>query len=60
MFQCSPTFAMLYRSLGWIQLKKMLEYGVQHMTAKHHAIMRDYEERKNVTQIAFAGAGSCS
>lgn len=47
-YQISPSLAMAYKALGWTGLKRMLEYGDQHMSARHRAILADYEQRRHI------------
>lgn len=58
--QISPCLATFYKAYGWTGIKKLLEHGGERMSAKHRAILDNYNQQKLVTQILTPGAGSCS
>lgn len=57
--QISPCLATFYKAYGWTGIKKLLEHGGERMSAKHRAILDNYNQQKLVTQILTPGAGSC-
>lgn len=55
-YQIAPSLATYYKAFGWMGLKRLLEHGAGHMSAKHSAVLRDWEQRRAaVTQIKTPG-----
>lgn len=54
-YQCSPSMATVLKAVGWVRFKQILDYGLEHMSAKHSAVLRDWEQRRAVTQNKMPG-----
>lgn len=59
-YQIAPSLATFYKAYGWEGLKRMLETGRGNMSAKHNAVLKDFEQRKMSHKLICPGAAAAS